>query len=115
MKVRETLKIELDALMQDLIGKIDTNKPELTVNEVFELAEKNGAFSQKGYVYSNDTTMLYDLLVYSLGLCNIWANYKQDNPNAEITELNWCVIEFMKHMWGLDKVKTIPIRRGEAQ
>lgn len=39
MKVRETLKIELDALMQDLIGKIDTDKPELTVNEVFDLAE----------------------------------------------------------------------------
>ena len=67
MKVRETLKIELDALMQDLIGKIDTDKPELTVNEVFDLAEKCKAFDKNTYVYSNATDTLYDLLVYSMG------------------------------------------------
>ena len=114
MKVRETLKIELDALMQDLIGKIDTDKPELTVNEVFDLAEKCKAFDQNTYVYSNDTETLYDLLVYSLGLCNIWANYKKDKPDAQITEVNWCIIEFMKHMWGLDKIRTMEIGRAHV-
>lgn len=111
MKVKETLKTELDALMSDLIKKIDTDKPTLSVNEVFDLAEKSGAFSQSAYVYTNDPTVLYDMLVYSLGLCHIWARYKKTSPNAEITELNYCLIEFMKDMWGLDLVA----KGGNAQ
>lgn len=109
MKVRETLKVEMDAIIKDLIGKIDIdgNTAELSVNEIFDLAEKNGAFSQKDYVYSEDEDTLVDMLVFSLGLSNLYANYKQENPAATTKEINYVIIEYMKHMWGLEKVLTI--------
>ena len=106
MKVRETMKQELDRLMKELLSKIEipTDSPYVTVNNVFDIATEQGQFDPKTYVYSEDHTVLYDLLVYSLGLTHIWAHYKEGNPKAPLTDLNRCLILYMRNMWGLDKV-----------
>ena len=113
MKVRETLKIEMDALIEDLVRKIDipSDATELSVNEVFDLAEAQGCFNQKDYVYSNDEDTLVDLLVFSLGLSNLYTNYKKDNPDAVVHDVNFVIIDYMKHMWGLEKVPTLKAGR----
>ena len=109
MKVRETLKVELDAISKDLIGKIDVpdGVTELTVNEIFSLAEENGSFSKKDYVYSTDEETLLDLLVFSLGLSHLWRDYKKENPEATYQDVNPLIIDFMKNMWGLEKIPTL--------
>lgn len=109
MKVRDTLKVELDAIIKDLIGKIEVedDTKEISINEVFKLAEECGAFNQKEYVYSNDEETLYDLLVFNLAMSNLWKNYIQEHEDAVYTDINYIIIEYMKHMWGLDKVPTL--------
>lgn len=114
MQVRETLKIELDAIIKDLIGKITVPDDvlELSVNEIFDLAEEQGCFSQKDYVYSEDEETLEDLLVFSLGLSKLWREHKKENPDAPRTDVNPLIIDFMKHMWGLEKVPTLKAGRN---
>lgn len=109
MQVRETMKNELDAIIKDLIGKIDVPEgvTELSVNEIFDLAEKNGSFSQKDYRYSEDEDTLVDILVFSVGMSKLWINYKKDNPEATHMEVNSLIIDYMKHMWGLEKIPTL--------
>lgn len=109
MQVRETMKNELDAIIKDLIGKIDVPEGvyELSINEVFDLAEKNGSFNQKEYRYSEDEETLLDILVFSIGMSKLWKQYKEENPDATYIDVNYLIIDFMKHMWGLEKVPTI--------
>lgn len=106
MKVREIMKQELDGLIKELLPKIEIPKdrPYLTVNNVFDLAAEAKIFNPADYVYTKETDQLYELLTYSLGLTHIWAQYKSANPNAPLTDLNQCLITFMRNMWGLDKV-----------
>lgn len=107
MKVKETLKAELDALMQDLVAKIDTTSPFLSVNEVFDLARAQGVFNPNKYIYSEDEATLLDMLTYSLGLSKLYEEYLKENPEAGIECVNGLIIEFMKRMWGLEKVQTL--------
>ena len=109
MKVREALRAELDSLIADLVGKIDVkdDETELTVNEIFNRAEKNGSFSQNKYIYTEDENTLLEMLTYSLGLSKLFENYKKENPTASYSCVNYLIIDFMKHMWGLEKVPTI--------
>lgn len=107
MKVKETLKAELDALMQDLVAKIDTTSPSLSVNEVFDLARAQGVFNPNKYIYSEDEATLLDMLTYSLGLSKLYEEYLKENPEAGIECVNGLIIEFMKRMWGLEKIQTL--------
>lgn len=107
MKVKETLKAELDALMQDLVAKIDTTSPSLSVNEVFDLARVQGVFNPNKYIYSEDEATLLDMLTYSLGLSKLYEEYLKENPAAGIECVNGLIIEFMKRMWGLEKIQTL--------
>lgn len=106
MKVREIMKQELDSLIKELLPKIEIPKdrPYLTVNNVFDLAAEAKIFNPVDYIYTEDINQLYELLTYSLGLTHIWVQYKNANPNAPLTDLNLCLITFMRNMWGLDKV-----------
>lgn len=102
MKVREELDKELNRLLKNIIKKM--NIPQnATVNEIFELAEKNNVFNPQTYVYTEDTDYIYELLNFSLGLCHLWANYKKDNTNAQLSDINKCILQYMKDMWGLER------------
>ena len=107
MKVKETLKAELDALMQDLVAKIDTTSPSLSVNEVFDLARAQGVFNPNKYIYSEDEATLLDMLTYSLGLSKLYEESLKENAAASIECVNGLIIEFMKRMWGLEKIQTL--------
>jgi hypothetical protein len=108
MKVKEMIKTDLDALINDLIGKITIpeNKLSLSINEILDIAIKEKAFDVNAYVFSEDEETLKEMLVYSMGLSSLWKNYKEENPNATYLDVNKIIIEFMRHMWGLDKIKT---------
>lgn len=109
MVVRDTLKAEMDVLIKDLIGKIDVPKDQtsIRINDVFDLATKCGAFDQKAYVFSNDDDVLTDVLNFSLAISKLWRTHKQTNPEATYQDVNYLIIEYMKHMWGLDEVPTM--------
>lgn len=115
MLVKETLKIELDNIIKDLIGKIDIKKSEteLSINEILDRAEQNGSFSEKEYIYSEDDDTLTELLAFSLGLSKLWESHKKENPQAPYTDLNPIIITYMRHMWGLELVPTIVSGRKE--
>lgn len=102
MKVREELDKELNRLLKDIMKKTDIPQ-DASVNEIFELAEKKNVFDPKTYIYTEDTDYIYELLNFSLGLCHIWANYKKDNPNAQLLDINKCILQYMKDMWGLER------------
>ena len=115
MQVRETLKNEMDAIIKDLIGKIDVKEDvlELTVNEIFDLAEEQKCFNAKEYRYSEDEETLLNMLVFSIGLSKLWREYKEENPNATYIDVNYLIIKFMRHMWGLEKIPTL--RAGQKE
>lgn len=115
MQVKETLKNEMDAIIKDLIGKIDVKEDvlELTVNEIFDLAEKQKCFNAKEYRYSEDEETLLNMLVFSIGLSKLWREYKEENPNATYIDVNYLIIKFMRHMWGLEKIPTL--RAGKKE
>ncbi len=105
MEVKNTLKNELDTIIGDLIGKIDTDQTELSVNDILDLAIKQKAFNENAYVFSNNEDTLMEMLVFNLALSRLWANYKNEAPDADITELNQVLLTYMRHMWGLDIIE----------
>ena len=40
-------------------------------------------------------------------MSKLWKQYKEENPDATYIDVNYLIIDFMKHMWGLEKVPTI--------
>ena len=99
LEVRKTLRTEFERLMKQLGTK------GLSANEIFDIAQKEGRFDPKDYVYTKDKKELYEFLTYSIALCRIWADYKASKPDAQIEELNLCFITYMRDMWGLEKVE----------
>lgn len=102
MKVREELNKELNKILNDINKKI-VLAPGLSVNEMLDEAVEQGVFDENAYVYTKDEPTLYEMLNYSLGLCHLWAEYKKNTPDAPLTDLNKCIIKYMRDMWGLER------------
>ena len=115
MQVRETLKNEMDAIIKDLIGKIDVKEDvlEITVNEIFDLAEEQKCFNAKEYRYSEDEETLLNMLVFSIGLSKLSREHKEEKYNATYIYVNYVTIKFLRHMWELEKIPTLMAGKKE--
>ncbi len=110
MKVTEILKKEYEKLADDLRGKVVYTEPEIKFINLIKLAEEQGSFDRKQYVFSDDVDTIYDMLNFSIGLSSLWKNFREEHPKADIREVNEVIVQYLINMWGLEKI-SIPIEK----
>ena len=103
MKVREIMETECLALAKRLKRELGLSE-DIKIVDLFNKAIDEGKFSPDEYVYSDDPEVLYDMLVYSLGLSKLWTALKKEKPDANIICLNPILIKYMMNMYGLEVV-----------